>query len=377
MNEPESLTQVDRTRVLCKGRKLSYFAGCDYFRLASHPAIIEAVGEGLRKYGLNVAASRVTTGNHALYRELENALARYFDADAALVVPCGYASNSVAAQALRGAFTHAVIDAKAHMSLRDASLMLGCPVLEFKSRDPEDLRRVLARAGKNIKPILLTDSVFTYESEVAPVAEYLKILGSRGMILLDDAHGAGILGEKGRGVLELAGVSRRRVIQTMTLSKAFGVYGGAILGSSELRGKMFSGSRIFTGSTPLPLPLVYAGLRAVELVAKDKSLRRRLAGNVTRVKTALRAAGYPVALTPVPVAAVTPTSSAHEAILRKRLLARGVFPSFINYPGGPSETYLRIVISSEHTSEQLDNLLGALDFLAERGSRPHIGRADD
>jgi 7-keto-8-aminopelargonate synthetase-like enzyme len=339
---------------------ISHFAGCDYFRLASHPEIIRAVTTGLEKYGLNVAASRVTTGNHALYRELETALARFFAAPAALLVSNGYASNSVAAQALRDAFSHVVIDAKAHVSLRDASRFFSCPILEFKSRDPADLRRVLAGAGGNKKPILLTDGVFTDEGEVAPLAEYLKILGPQGMILLDDAHGAGVIGRTGRGTLEYAGVSRQRIIQTVTLSKAFGVYGGAILCSRALRGKMIADSAMFAGSTPLPLPLAYAALRAIRLLKKDRSLRSRLNYNVQYVKTALRAAGIPVPLTPVPVIAIIPGNPAQARDVKRHLVARRVFPSFVKYPGGPAGGYFRFVISSGHSKRQLDDLLASL-----------------
>jgi 8-amino-7-oxononanoate synthase len=360
MNEPGPLQQVGRTCVLFKKRQFSYFAGCDYFRLASHPEIMRAVTTGLAKYGLNVAASRVTTGNHALYGELEAALARFFAAPAALLVSNGYASNSVVAQTLCGDFSHVVIDAKAHLSLRDASRLFSCPILEFKHRDPADLRRVLARAGRNIKPILLTDGVFAHEGEIAPLREYVKILkipGPHGRILLDDAHGAGVVGRTGRGTPEFEKVSREHIIQTVTLSKAFGVYGGAILCSRALRGRMIAGSAMFAGSTPLPLPLANAALRAVHLLKKDRSLRRRLNHNVQYVKTALRAAGFPVPLTPAPVIAVKPGNPAQARALRRSLVARGVFPSFIKYPGGPAGGYFRFAISSEHTRRQLDDLL--------------------
>jgi 7-keto-8-aminopelargonate synthetase-like enzyme len=370
MKEPESLQQAGRTCVFFKKRKFSYFAGCDYFRLSSHPEIMRAVTAGLEKYGLNVAASRVTTGNHALYRELEAALARFFAAPAALLVSNGYASNAVAAQTLRNDFSHVVIDAKAHVSLRDASRLFSGKVLEFKTRDPADLRRILAAAGRNIKPILLTDGVFTYEGEVAPLREYLKILGPHGRILLDDAHGAGVIGHTGRGTQEFAGVSRERIIQTVTLSKAFGVYGGAILCSRALRDKMIAGSAMFAGSTPLPLPLANAALRAIHLLKKDRSFLRRLNHNVEYIKTALRAAGLPVPLTPVPVIAVKPVNSTQAAALRRSLISRGVFPSFIKYPGGPAGGYLRIVISSEHSKRQLDDLLAGASRFFGGCSRP-------
>ena len=351
--------------------QILHFAGCDYFRLANHPGIARAVTTGLETYGLSVAASRVTTGNHALYRELEIALARFFAAPAALLVSNGYAANAVVAQTLRDAFSHVVMDAKAHVSLRDASHFFACPILEFKSRDPADLRRVLAGAGGDIKPILLTDGVFTEEGEIAPLAEYLKILGPHGMILLDDAHGAGVIGRTGRGTPEYAGIPRQRIIQTITLSKAFGVYGGAVLCSRALRGKMIAGSDMFAGSTPLPLPLANAALRAIHLLKKDRSLLRRLNHNVHYVKTALRAAGIPAPLTPVPVIAVIPGNPAQAGAIQRSLIAHRVYPSFVKYPGGPAGGYYRFAISSEHTRRQLDDLVAGLDFLAGRGGKRH------
>jgi 7-keto-8-aminopelargonate synthetase-like enzyme len=341
----------------------SYFTGCDYFRLSTHPEIIRAVTIGLEKYGLNVAASRVTTGNHALYGKLEAALARFFAAPAALLVSSGYASNSVAAQALCHAFSHVLIDANAHVSLRDAARFFDCPILEFKNCDPHDLRRALAGAGLNIKPILLTDGVFTHDVKVAPLGEYQKILGPKGVMLVDDAHGAGVIGQKGQGSIEFAKVPRQRIIQTITLSKAFGVYGGAILCSRDLREKMIARSAIFAGSTPLPLPLANAALRATDLLRKDKNLRRRLNHNVRHIKSVLRELGIPVPQTPVPVIAFIPKNPSQVRLLSWSLIAHGIFPSFIKYPGGPTNGYFRFAISSEHTQTQLDNLSAALsDF---------------
>src|SRR2546421_2489504 len=106
MPEPEPLQQLDRTYVRFRGRKLSYFAGCDYFRLASHPKVIAAVDAGLKKFGLNVAASRLTTGNHALYPQLEKALCGFFDAEAALLTGNGYGANLIVCQTLAGHFSH-------------------------------------------------------------------------------------------------------------------------------------------------------------------------------------------------------------------------------------------------------------------------------
>ena len=150
-------------------RKLSYFSGCDYFRLASHPRLIAALQHGVKEFGLNVAASRLTTGNHALYRELEADLARFFDAESALLVSTGYLTNLVAAQALAGSFSHALIDDGAHPSLCDAARLLDCPVLQFKSRDAGALAQAVERCGPQSKLLVLTDGMFSERRLSRPI----------------------------------------------------------------------------------------------------------------------------------------------------------------------------------------------------------------
>ncbi len=360
MTEPEPLQQLDRTYVRFRQRKLSYFSGCDYFRLASHPRVMAALQTGVKKYGLNVAASRLTTGNHVIYRELEAQLADFFAAESALLVSSGYMTNLVVAQALAGNFSHALIDAGSHPSLADAARFLDCPVLQFKSRDAEALARTVQRCGPGSKLLVLTDGMFSHDGSAAPLAEYLEILPKDALILVDDAHGAGVLGRTGKGAVEHAGVSRRRVMQTVTLSKAFGAYGGAILGTAGLRQRILDRSRMFVGSTPLPLPLANAALEGVRILKADKSLRQRLVRNAAQVKTALREAGLPLAEAPGPIVPLLPRRSSEAARLRRALLAAGIYPPFIKYPGGPPSGYFRFVISSEHSRPQLDALLGAL-----------------
>jgi 8-amino-7-oxononanoate synthase len=353
----DQLRQVDRTYVMWKKRRLSYFAGCDYFRLSSHPDVVRAVREGLEQHGLNVAASRMTTGNHPLFNVLETALARFFGAASALLTGSGYATNLIVVQALREEFSHILIDERAHLSLGDAARFFGGSVTEFKHRNPADLARRLR--GK-AKPLVLTDGLFARDGEVAPLAEYLETLPPAGMILLDDAHAAGMIGATGQGTAEYAGVPRRRIIQTITLSKALGCFGGAILGETPLRQKLMTRSAMFAGSTPPPLPLANAALKAMELLGGETDLRDRLSRNVQYVKTALRGRGLTVANTPAPIVCIIPRTLAEVAKMKRRLLAREVYPSFIHYPGGPEGGYFRFVISSEHSQGQLDDLVEGL-----------------
>lgn len=358
--EPEPLQQVNRTHVLFRGRKLLYFSGCDYFRLSSDPEVQAALVSGLRRCGLSVAASRLTSGNHRLYRQLETALARFFGAKDALLVSSGYMTNLVVAQALAGTFSHALLDEKCHGSLKDAAAMLEVPVVQFRHRDPSDLERAVRRCGPECRLILLTDGMFSQDGSVAPLRHYLNILPPDAVILVDDAHGAGVLGRHGQGSLEHNELKRSQVIQTITLSKAFGVYGGAILSDARLRKKILIRSRMFIGATPLPLPLASAALRSVQALQRNESFRFKLLENARYLRSLLEDANVMVSEPPGPILAVYPKRPDNARKFRSALLAWGIYPPFIRYPGGPPAGYFRFVVSSEHTRQQLNLLAEVL-----------------
>jgi glycine C-acetyltransferase len=360
MTEPEPLQQVERTFVRFRGRKLSYFSGCDYFRLASHREVIAALKEGVEKYGLNVAASRLTTGNHVLYEQLEEKVATFFGVESALLVSGGYVTNLIVAQALAGSFSHAIVDEKAHPSLWDAARIMDCPVMQFRHRDVEDLEQVVRRCGPGASLMLMTDGMFAHDGSVAPLAKCLEILPKDAAILVDDAHGAGVLGKTGKGSVEHEGVSRKRIIQTITLSKAFGTYGGAILGTENLRKRIIEHSKMFLGSTPLPLPLANAAMRSVQILKSDGQLRRRLVANVKLVKEALCAERKLAEITPGPIVPVVPRSARDATRMREGLLRAGIYPPFVKYATGPANGYFRFVISSAHQRKQLEKLRVAL-----------------
>jgi 7-keto-8-aminopelargonate synthetase-like enzyme len=376
MTEPEPLQFVGDNEVRWRHRTLVYFAGCDYFRLARNAQVAAAVVSSLKANGLNVAASRRTTGNHKIYTQLETELARFFGVEAALVLPDGYLASIAVAQALAGEFTHTFIDEFAHGALADAAQMLGCPVEKFKHRDVAGLANFISKCGRNARPVILTDGMFSHDGSVAPLREYLKILPRRGMILVDDAHGAGILGTTGKGSSEHEKVSQKKIIQCATLSKAFGVYGGVVLTSRALRGKITSRSRSFIGTTPLPPPLAGAALASLKILSREPARRKRLFRNLSFVRTKLRAAGWETLETPGPIVRLPAMNGAEVRELKKLLLAAGIYPSFLQYGGAAVRGYFRFVISSEHTQTELDRLTAVLAaFKSECGqSRRKIFR---
>jgi 7-keto-8-aminopelargonate synthetase-like enzyme len=360
MTEPEPLQQVNRTYVRYRGRKLISFSGCDYFRLASHPAVLGALQKGLKEFGLNVAASRLTTGNHPVYLRLEKQLAEFFGAADALLLPNGYVTTLAVAQALAGTFSHALLDERAHVALFEAAQSFNCPLLRFRHRDAGDFARTIARCGRGARPVAMTDGMFAHDGSVAPLRNYLKSLPRDGLLLVDDAHGAGVLGKTGRGTLEHENVGRERVVQCVTLSKAFGAYGGAVLGTPELREKMLSQSRVFIGSTPVPLPLACAASAAAKLLKAGKRLRMRLEENARLVRESLRSAGLALPAAPGPIVSLQIDDEWKAVLLKRQLLAAGIYPPLVHYPGGPPNGYFRFAISSEHSPAQLKKLITVL-----------------
>ena len=344
----EPLTQVARVHVQFRGRKLLYFGGCDYYRLAASSRLRNVITRTVQRDGLNVAASRVTTGNHAIYEQLETALRVFFKVDAALLTSTGYTANLVIAQALAGEFSHAVIDERAHASLKDATQFFNCPVIEYKHRDPIHAAQGISRCGKFARVALLTDGVFAHDGSISPVPELIRVLPPDGMLLLDDAHGAGVLGKNSRGTVEHFSIRDKRIVRSITLSKAFGAFGGAVLGSKQLCRKIVSRSRLFAGSTPPPLPLAKAAFYALANVRADASLRERMKRNTKMIGREF------------PIIAVIPKSDSQAVCLKRDLLKAGIFPCLIHYPGGLRAAYFRFAISSEHTPEQIERLLGVI-----------------
>jgi 7-keto-8-aminopelargonate synthetase-like enzyme len=209
----------------------------------------------------------------------------------------------------------------------------------------------------------MTDGMFSHDGSVAPLKEYKRILPRDGLMLVDDAHGAGVLGKTGQGSLEHAGLSRERIIQTITLSKAFGTYGGAILSSHAFRRAILDRSGLFIGHTPLPLPLANAALRSVHILRSDRSRLVRLRKNTEFVKDSLAGTRFQSASTPGPIVTVVPRRPAKTQKLKTALRRAGILPPLIHYPNGASGGYFRFVISSEHASKQLVSLIRALTSL--------------
>lgn len=367
MRDAPILRQVDVTWVEYRGRRLSYYGGSDYLRLSWHPAVRAAWSGAVEESGPGVGASRLTTGNAPVYRRLERALAEHFDVPGVSLTSSGYLAPMVAAQAVAADHTHVLLDGRCHACLTDAATLTALPVSSFPHRDPEGLVRSTKGLGANARVLVMTDGLFSHSGEVAPLAAYLAGLPRSATVLVDDAHGVGILGTRGRGTIEFLGIRDRRLIVTATLSKAIGSYGGMVMGPARLADRIRERSRIWVGNTPAPPPSAAGALAALAVLRSEGAeRRRRLERHATVVRAAIRAAGFQVGDGPGPVFCLVPKSAADAGWLRRRLLAAAIYPAWIAYPNGPAERYFRFAISSEHTSAQLT---GLCEVLADFGRR--------
>ena len=345
------------------GKDYLYFAGTGYFQLQSHKEVIEAAVAATRKFGIGSATSRTINGTTPLILKLENRLADFFQTEDAAYLPSGYLSNLAGFQALdtMGIYDVIFIDESAHYSNTSGALATGKKVIKFRHLDVNDLKEQIKKyLKKEKKPLIVSDGLFPIWAEIPPVPEYLKIAEKHnGAVWVDDAHGVGILGEQGRGVYDYFQLKSERLFMGATLSKAFGAYGGFILGTSQLINTVKSGS-VMTGTSSPPSAMVGAALRGLEIVKNNPELLRRLRSNALYLKDKLRKANVDVEDNYLPIVTFAVGSGEKMQNIQRLLMEKGIYIQFVKYIGSGADGVLRMVISSVHTKEEVDFLVSSL-----------------
>lgn len=366
---PGPETWIDGVRYL-------YFAGTSYLGLASDPEVIEAGCQAMRQYGVHSATSRAGCGSNPPVLEVEREAAAFFGTEDAFYFSSGYASNHIAVAALAPDLDAVLVDEAAHFCVREAARLAGRPVTTFRHRDPDDLARAVSAAGEG-RVLVLADAVGPATGWTAPVDEYCRVLErcERAALLLDDAHGFGVLGSQGRGWLEARGrwplvnqVPQERGLSLYvvgTLAKALGGFGGIIPGSRAWIERVRSASHYFDGASAPASAVAGATACALHLVRTQPERRERLRTNIRRLRDGLRGLG--VALPPAETAqiGIQLGDAARMRQIHEALKARGVWvPYFGAYSGLPPEGVLRVAVFGTHTGAQIEVLLGHLKELS-------------
>lgn len=356
---PAVLRFLDATHVQVRQRRLLYFGGTGYLGLAFHAEVRAAFAEGAMKGFLHSAASRTTTGEQPEYLRVERQLARFFRVDEAVLVSAGYLAPIAVAHGLRDEVTHVWVEASAHACVQDVAMLVGRPVLKFKSGEVASLRAALKQLPRGARPLVACDGTWGTRGGMGPVDAYLQALPARGFLLVDDAHGAGAVGPGGRGVCALLKVDDARVIQTVSLAKAFGVSGGAILGASRPLDGIRARAAAYIGTTAPLLPAMAALEVALKQIAQS-NLVDRLQANARLLHEGLPRRPEVISDPRTPVVGVYPSNARQARRLREGLIRAGIFPSFIRYLNGPAEGFLRLAVQAEHWPEEVARLAAAI-----------------
>ena len=356
-------------RVRVGGRELICFCSNNYLGLANHPRIRQAVIDATREWGWGAGASRLITGTMGPHRELELRLAAFKRTEAALVCSTGYQANLAAIRALAGKGDVVLVDKLDHASIIDAARGSGAVVRVFGHRDYAKLERLLDRTASARRRVIVTDSLFSMDGDLADLPRLVELKKGYGALLcIDEAHATGVFGLGGRGVAELQGVEHEIDATVGTLSKALGGIGGFVAGSAHLIDWIINTAGAFIYTTALPPPACAAAAAALDVVEQEPQRRAHVLALAERLRSELAEKGWDLAGSQSQIVPIVVGSADRALALAAGLEADGLLAPAIRPPTVPAgRCRIRISLSADHTIEDIDRLLGSLQRLKTAG----------
>ena len=352
-----------RAEAQIEGRSILLFSSNNYLDLAAHPKVMEAATAAIRHYGVGAGASRLISGTLVPHVELEEQLAAFKGTEAALVFSTGYHANLGLIQTLAEDASTIYADRLSHASLIDACRFCKAQLRIFRHRDASQLRALLD--SKHKSAIILTDGVFSMDGDLAPLPALLSVAESTcAQLVVDDAHGTGVMGPEGRGTVEHFGLKSAALIQMGTLSKALGAFGGFVTGSRDLITYLVNRARSFIYTTALPPAMAAAASAALEIIIREPERRARLWFLRERLDQGLKTMGCGTLGSESPIMPILVGDVAAALRLSDHLLAQGIYAPAIRPPTVPSlSSRVRITVTAGHTPAHIDRLLEALSML--------------
>lgn len=358
------LESPQRAHVTVDGREYVAFCSNDYLGLAAHPDLIQAACEGAQRYGVGAGASHLILGHTEAHHALEHALARFVDVPAGLFFSSGYMANLGVVTALAGRGDAIFADKLNHASLNDAALLSKAQFKRYPHLDLGALERLLETTRAKTK-VIVSDTVFSMDGDIAPVQALLELaVRYDAWLVLDDAHGFGVLGAAGRGILEHAGIRSSRIAYMGTLGKAAGVYGAFVAGGRELIDTLMQRARTYIYTTATPPLIAHALLKSLEIIERDGARRVHLFELVARLKRGLHACRWKLMPSDTPIQPLIVGGSIQAVALSARLAERGLLVPAIRPPTVRAGTArLRISLSAGHAVADVDKLIDGLRAL--------------
>jgi glycine C-acetyltransferase len=351
-----SSPQAARVRVVDRGQVLNLCAN-NYLGLADHPAIVSAAHEALERWGYGMASVRFICGTQEAHRELEERLAAFLGTEDAILFGSCFDANGGLFEALLGPEDAVISDALNHASIIDGIRLCKARRLRFANGDMDELEARLEEAADARHRLIATDGVFSMDGYYARLPEICDLAERHNaIVMVDDSHAVGFVGEGGRGTHELHGVMGRVDIITGTLGKAMGgASGGYVAARSEVVDLLRQRARPYLFSNSLAPPITAASLRALDLIEGSSELRARLAGNTEHFRGRMGELGFEILPGTHPIVPVMVGDAVKAARLAEGLISRGVYAVSFSFPVVPRDTArIRTQMSAAHSREDLD-----------------------
>ncbi len=352
-------------RVAVDGREYVSFCSNDYLGLASDARLVAAVAEGARRYGVGSGASHLVTGHSQAHEALERALAAFVRQPRALLFSTGYMANLGIVTALAGREDAVFADKLNHASLNDAALLSRAAFKRYAHADCAALESLLAETPARRK-LVLTDAVFSMDGDIAPLADILSLCERHdAWLVVDDAHGFGVLGPEGRGTVAALGLASPRLIHMATLGKAAGVYGAFVAAQDEVVETLLQKARTYVYTTATPPMLAHALLAALDIIASEEHRRQHLRRLARALQEGLKRTPYALMPSPTAIQPLMVGTNARALELAERLGAEGLLVPAIRPPTVPVGTArLRISLCAGHSIADVERLAHALSSAA-------------
>jgi 8-amino-7-oxononanoate synthase len=349
-------------RLSIDGCELINFGSNDYLALAADPRLAHAVVEAVAAEGWGSGASPLVTGRAALHRRLEERLAEFEGTEAALLFASGFAANAGTIAALVGPGDAVYCDRKNHASLFDGCRLSRADVRVYPHGDCQRLASLLALSKKYRRRLIVTDSLFSMDGDLAPLAELTDLAETfDAMFLVDEAHATGVFGRHGRGVAEHLGVENRVLVRIGTLSKALGCAGGFVAGSRQLIEWLLNRARPYVFSTAAPAAASAAAIAAIDIVEQEPQRRQSLLARAEALRMELAAQRWNTGSSASQIIPIIVGNPERAVSLSLKLRERGLFVPAIRPPTVPEgEARLRISLTAGHNDEMIGALLAEL-----------------
>ncbi len=365
--ELREVSSPQRSRIIINGREVINFSSNNYLGLASHPEVIKALVNSAEKWGVGSGSARLIVGNHSPHNQLEKYIAEFKEKEASLVYTSGYHTNVGIITALMGKEDEIFSDQLNHASIIDGCRLSKAKISIYRHRDTGHLEELLSKSRAE-KKLIVTDTVFSMDGDLAPLKEIVEIAGRyNAAVMVDEAHATGIFGPEGRGLAFHLGLQNEIEIHMGTLGKAVGVSGGYVAGSKNLINFLINRSRSFIFTTGYPVPLASAIIKAMEIMRKDERLRKKLWENIRFFeKRAEELFKREIHLS----SQIVPVIIGREETTLKisaDLYEKGFFVGAIRPPTVPPGTSrLRVSLMATHTFEEISDLLESLLSLGKK-----------